>query len=730
MCSINQAEAKLRRNIYMEKVTDYFGCNVFGDSAMKERLPKKTYDAFKKMVDNGEELDPQVAEAVANAMKDWAIEHGATHYTHWFQPMTGYTAEKQDSFITPAPEGKALMDFSGKELIKGEPDASSFPSGGLRNTFEARGYTTWDTTSPAFLKDDGAGPILYIPTAFCSYTGEVLDKKTPLLRSMEAISNQAVRVLRLLGDKTVKKVDCSIGPEQEYFIISKDNYAKREDLVFTGRTLFGAMPPKGEEMDDHYLGTIPERIQKFMKEVNEELWKLGVYAKTQHNEVAPGQHEIAVIFETANIATDHNQLVMDILKRVAEHHDLECLLAEKPFAGLSGSGKHDNWSLVTDYGKNLLNPGKRPHENLQFLLFLSAVIRAVDLHSPLLRLSAAVPGNDHRLGANEAPPAIISVFLGEQLNDILEQISEKGAATSSLEASWLKVGAAALPALKRDTTDRNRTSPFAFTGNKFEFRMLGSSSSIAGANTILNTIVAESLSDFADELEQASSEAANGIERAAIIEKTVLNIVKKNYEDHKRIIFDGNAYSEEWKAEAAKRGLPNVKTMVDAIPYRVEKDTVEMFKKFGVYTEIELNSRVTIDYDNYCKAIGIEAKTMIEMVEKLYVPAIIKATKRLADDINAIRLAVPEARVTVQTKMLTEMSDLLAETYRRFESLRDLQAQALTIEKGPKRANFYKDSVCPEMEALRKPIDRLEIMVGKESWPVPSYADMLYEVSY
>ena len=520
-----------------------------------ECLPKKTFEALKKTIKNGEDLDPQVAEIVANAMKDWAIERGATHYTHWFQPMTGITAEKHDSFISPAPNGKILMEFSGKELIKGEPDASSFPSGGLRATFEARGYTAWDCTSPAFLKEDAAGVTLCIPTAFCAYTGEALDKKTPLLRSMEAISTHAVRICKLFGHNDVTSVSCSVGAEQEYFLVDREKYLKRDDLVFTGRTLFGAMPPKGQELDDHYFGSIKERIASFMKELNVELWKLGILSKTQHNEVAPAQHEIAPIYTTANIATDHNQLIMDIMKKVAIRHGLACLLHEKPFAGVNGSGKHDNWSIVTNTGKNLLDPGKTPHENVQFLLFLSAILKAVDLHADLLRLSASNPGNDHRLGANEAPPAIISIFLGEQLADVLTQLIETGAATSSKQGGRLRTGVHTLPELKKDATDRNRTSPFAFTGNKFEFRMVGSSMSIADANTTINTIVADVLCDMADELEKADN-----------FELAVHDLIKKTVTEHQRIVFNGNGYSDAWVEEAEKRGLPNLNSMVAAVP--------------------------------------------------------------------------------------------------------------------------------------------------------------------
>ncbi len=700
-----------------EKLTDIFGSDVFNETVMAERLPKKTFAALKKTIDNGEELDPMVAEVVANAMKDWAIEKGATHYTHWFQPMTGVTAEKHDSFITPAPAGKIIMEFSGKELIKGEPDASSFPSGGLRATFEARGYTAWDCTSPAFLKRDAAGVTLCIPTAFCSYTGEALDKKTPLLRSMEALSKQAVRVLHMFGDTDVTNVSCSVGPEQEYFIVDKEKYLKRDDLIFTGRTLFGAMPPKGQELDDHYFGSIKERIAAFMKELNTELWKLGVLAKTQHNEVAPAQHELAPIYATANIATDHNQLVMECMKKVANRQGLVCLLHEKPFAGVNGSGKHDNWSMVTNTGKNLLDPGKAPHENTKFLFFLAAVMKAVDEHAELLRLSASNPGNDHRLGANEAPPAIISMFLGEQLEDVLEQLISNGTAASSKQGGKLSTGVHSLPVLKKDATDRNRTSPFAFTGNKFEFRMVGSSMSMAGPNTVLNTIVAEALCEMADELEKAKD-----------FDKAVVKLIKKTVTEHKRIVFNGNGYSDEWIKEAEKRGLPNVKSMVEAVPYLTTKDSIEMFEKQAVLTKTELESRAEIHYETYSKAINIEAKTMIEMASKLYIPAVIKYTKNLADSILAVKSAVPGADVSVQEGLLTKTSALLAKAQKALDDLKKKDTEAAKKEEGAKQANYFHDTVFPAMEALRAPIDELELIVDKSVWPVPTYGDLLFEV--
>lgn len=704
--------------IYMaEKLMDIFGMDVFDESTMAERLPKKTFAALKKTIENGEDLDPHVAEVVANAMKDWAIERGATHYTHWFQPMTGITAEKHDSFITPIAGGKILMEFSGKELIKGEPDASSFPSGGLRATFEARGYTAWDCTSPAFLKEDAAGVTLCIPTAFCSYTGEALDKKTPLLRSMEAINTQALRILKLFGHNDVTSVSCSVGVEQEYFLIDREKYLQREDLVFTGRTLFGAMPPKGQELDDHYFGSIRERVAAFMKELNIELWKLGILAKTQHNEVAPAQHEIAPIFTTANIATDHNQLIMDTMKKIAIRQGLTCLVHEKPFEGVNGSGKHDNWSLVTNTGKNLLDPGKTPHENIQFLLFLSAILKAVDDHADLLRLSASNPGNDHRLGANEAPPAIISVFLGEQLADVLAQLIETGEATRSKQGGRLRTGVHTLPELKKDATDRNRTSPFAFTGNKFEFRMVGSSMSVAGPNTILNTIVADVLSDMADELEKAED-----------FDLAVHDLIKKTVTDHQRIVFNGNGYSDLWVEEAERRGLPNIKCMVEAVPAYTTDKAITLFEKHKVLSSVELKARAEIEYEAYSKAINIEAKTMIEMASRKFIPAVIKYTTTLANSINAIKAAVPSADVSVQEKLLIDVSDLLVEAQKALSKLIDLVEEAVEKEEGAEQALFFKSNVFPAMSELRAPIDKLETLVDKDVWPVPTYGDLLFEV--
>ena len=697
-------------------IEQVFGTDVFNDEVMKAKLPKDVYKSWKKTLENGEDLDQDIANVVAHAMKEWALEHGATHYTHWFQPMTGITAEKHDSFLSPASDSKPVLEFSGKELIKGEPDASSFPSGGLRATFEARGYTAWDCTSPAFLREDAAGVTLCIPTAFCSYTGEALDKKTPLLRSMEALSTQAVRVLKLFGYDDVKKVSCSVGPEQEYFLVDRDKYLQRKDLIFTGRTLFGAPAPKGQELDDHYFGVIKERIAAFMKDLNIELWKLGILSKTQHNEVAPAQHEMAPIFTTANISTDHNQLVMEVMKKVAKRHNLECLLHEKPFAGVNGSGKHNNWSIVTDTGINLLDPGKKPHENTLFLLFLSAVIKAVDDNAELLRLSASSPGNDHRLGANEAPPAIISIFLGEQLEDIIEQII-KGDVSSSIQSSKLDTGVHVLPVLKKDATDRNRTSPFAFTGNKFEFRMLGSSMSISGPNFTLNTMVADVLQDFADELEKASD-----------FNTAVKELIKRTVTEHQKVIFNGDGYADDWVAEAQRRGLPNVKSMVEAIPYLVTDKSVKLFERQNVLTKAELESRAEINYENYSKTINIEAKTMIDMTGKQYIPSIIKYTTSLAGSINSVTSACPDADVSVQTELLKKTSSLLAQAQAALTKLEAAVAEAATKEEGQEQALFFKNVVFEDMETLRAPIDELEMIVDKSFWPVPTYGDLLFEV--
>ena len=697
-------------------VADIFGEDVFNDTVMQERLPKKVYKDLKKTIEEGKELDLATADVIAHEMKEWAIEKGATHYTHWFQPLTGVTAEKHDSFISaPLPSGKVLMSFSGKELIKGEPDASSFPSGGLRATFEARGYTAWDCTSPAFVRHDAAGATLCIPTAFCSYKGEALDQKTPLLRSMQAISEQSIRLVRLFGNTTSKKVTPSVGPEQEYFLVDAEKFLQRKDLIYTGRTLFGAMPPKGQELDDHYFGTIRQRIAGFMKDVNEELWKVGVSAKTQHNEVAPAQHELAPIYAEANVAVDHNHLVMQTLKRVACQHGMKCLLHEKPFAGVNGSGKHNNWSLTTDDGKNLLDPGKTPHENIQFLLVLTCILKAVDEHADLLRESAADPGNDHRLGANEAPPAIISIFLGEQLEDVLEQLISTGAATHSLKGGKMETGVSTLPDLAKDATDRNRTSPFAFTGNKFEFRMVGSRDSIAGPNVVLNTIVAEAFSEACDVLENADD-----------FQTAVHDLIKQYATEHQRIVFNGNGYSDEWVAEAQRRGLPNIKSMVEAIPALTTEKTVAMFEKFKVFTKAELESRAEIKYENYSKAINIEARTMIDMASKQIVPAVIKYTKSLADTVVVVKEAGADA--SVQAELLGEISGLLTETKKALEELIVITDKAAAMEEGEEQARYYHFDVVPAMEALRAPVDKLEMIVDKEAWPMPSYGDLMFEV--
>ena len=698
-------------------VSEIFGENVFNDQVMQERLPKKTYQQLKRIILEGRDMDPDTADVVAHEMKEWAIDKGATHYTHWFQPLTGVTAEKHDSFISPPKEsGKILMSFSGKELIKGEPDASSFPSGGLRATFEARGYTAWDCTSPAFIREDAAGATLCIPTAFCSYTGEALDQKTPLLRSMEAINTQALRLLRLFGNETSKRVTPSVGPEQEYFLIDRDKYLKRKDLIFTGRTLFGAMPPKGQEMEDHYFGSIPERVAAYMKDVNKELWKLGVTAKTQHNEVAPAQHELAPIYAQANMAVDHNQLVMETLKKVASRHNLHCLLHEKPFAGVNGSGKHNNWSLITDNGINMLEPGKTPHENVQFLLVLTCILKAVDRHSELLRESAADAGNDHRLGANEAPPAIISVFLGEQLQDVISQLISTGEATRSLKGGTLQTGVKSLPDFAKDATDRNRTSPFAFTGNKFEFRMVGSNDSTAVPNVVLNTIVAE-----------AFSEACEVLEKSTDFDGAVHDLIKAQATEHERIIFNGNGYSDEWVEEAKRRGLLNITSMVDAIPALTSDKTIHMFEKFNVFTKAELESRAEIQYEAYAKAINIEARAMIDVAGKQIIPAVIKYTTTLANSINSIKAAC-DADVSAQVELLNEVSDLLAETKNALTKLHDLACTGSDIEDVQKQAAYFRDEVKEAMDALRSPVDKLEMLVDKEVWPMPSYGDLIFEV--
>ena len=699
-------------------VAEIFGENVFDDAVMRERLPKSVYKKLKQTIEDGSELDPSIADVVAHAMKDWAVDNGATHYTHWFQPLTGVTAEKHDSFITsPDAAGRVLMDLSGKELIKGEADGSSFPSGGLRATFEARGYTTWDCTSPAFLKKDALGVTLCIPTAFCSYGGEALDKKTPLLRSMEAIDKQAVRIFHLFGNTAVKRVIPSVGPEQEYFLVDREKYLQRKDLIYTGRTLFGAMPPKGQEMDDHYYGVIRERVGAFMKELNEELWKLGVAAKTQHNEVAPAQHELASIYTKANLAVDHNQIVMETMKKVASRRGLACLLHEKPFQGVNGSGKHNNWSLTSDTGINMLEPGVTPHENIQFLLVLACIMKAVDVHADLLRQSAAVPGNDYRLGAQEAPPAIISIFVGEQIEDVIDQLCSTGSATHSKMGGTLRTGVTTLPDFDKDATDRNRTSPFAFTNNKFEFRMVGSSDSISSGNVVLNTIVAEAFKEAADILEASDD-----------FPTAVHDLIKKLLAEHRRIIFNGNGYTEEWVKEAERRGLPNLKCMVDSIPSLVTEKAVKLFGDFGVYTRSELYARAEIEYETYAKSVLVEARTMSDMAGKQIIPAVIRYSGDLARSLNEVRTACPEADMSVQTELVLEVSSLLAAMKNAMEEIRKDLEKAGTMSNMKERAHFCYDEMVPAMNRLREPADRLEMIVDKEYWPFPSYGDMIFEV--
>ena len=697
-------------------VEDVFASKVFTVAKMRERLPKKVFQEVTRVMEHGGELSMAAADVVAKAMKDWAVENGATHYTHWFQPLTGITAEKHDSFIThPDSEGRMLMEFSGKELIKGEPDASSFPSGGLRATFEARGYTAWDITSPAFLKESGCGTILCIPTAFCSYTGEALDKKTPLLRSMEALSEQALRIVRLFGNTEANKVTASVGPEQEYFLVDKDLYMQRKDLMFAGRTLFGAPAPKGQEMEDHYFGVIKERVGEYMKDLNLELWKLGVTAKTQHNEVAPAQHELAPIYETANIAVDHNQLVMEAMKRVAYKHDLRCLLHEKPYAGVNGSGKHDNWSITTDNGVNLLDPGDTPNKNIQFLLVLACILKAVDVHADLLRQSASDVGNDHRLGANEAPPAIISVFLGEQLEDVVKQLIETGDAAKVKEGGKLLTGVSTLPDLQKDATDRNRTSPFAFTGNKFEFRMVGSADSIASPNTTLNAIVAEAFCEAADILEKADD-----------FDMAVHDLIKEYLTKHQRIIFNGNGYSDEWVAEAERRGLPNIKSMIEAAPTLTTDKAVKLFEKFHIFTKVELESREEIIYETYAKTINIEALTMIDMAGKDIIPAVSAYTGDLANTVLAVKEA--GATASTQVELLKKVDGLLTEAQAALETLQAETAKASAIEDVKAQAFYYKDTVKAAMDALRAPVDKLEMVVDSDIWPMPTYGELMFEV--
>ncbi|MDC0977665.1 glutamine synthetase III [bacterium] len=693
-------------------LTEHFGSNVFNDTVMRERLPKDVYKKLKQTIDHGYELDHSIADVVANAMKDWAIERGATHYTHWFQPLTGMTAEKQDSFISPNAEGKIIMEFSGKELIKGEPDASSFPSGGIRATFEARGYTAWDCTSPAFIREDKGSPVLVIPTAFCSYTGEALDKKTPLLRSMEVINDQALRILKVFGNTTATRVLSTVGPEQEYFLIDKRYYVKRLDLITSGRTLFGAMPPKGQELEDHYFGSIKERIAAFMKELNDELWVLGISAKTQHNEVAPAQYELAPIFSTTNISTDHNQIIMDTMLKVAGRHGFVCLLHEKPFAGINGSGKHNNWSLSSNDGQNLLDPGKTPHDNAQFLIFLMSVIGAVDRYADMLRASTASAGNDHRLGANEAPPAIISIFLGEQLTDLLEQI-EAGGGKSSKQGGELKIGVTTIPALPRDVTDRNRTSPFAFTGNKFEFRMVGSSASIAGPNIILNTTVAAVLDEIATRLEKASD-----------LNKEVQDICAELIKKHKKVIFNGNNYSEEWVKEAAKRGLLNIKSTVESLTHILSDKNVSTFEKYGVLSKKEMEARFEIYLERYSKQINIEALTMIKIAKREILPAAIRYSILLAESINSVNTAGGD--VTAQGELLNALSKTISSFKSNIERLESTTEKAAAIDETLKMSESYRDNVFTTMKALRADGDALEDMIPADIWPLPTYAEMIF----
>ncbi len=694
----------------MTNVPETFGSLVFNDSVMKERLPKDIYKSLQKTIKEGLKLDITLANVVANAMKDWAIEKGATHYTHWFQPMTGVTAEKHDSFISPQSDGSILMEFSGKELIQGEPDASSFPSGGLRATFEARGYTAWDPTSYAFIKENS----LCIPTAFCSYGGEVLDKKTPLLRSMELVSKEAVRVLHAIGDKEVTRVASTVGPEQEYFLVDKELFKKRKDLVYTGRTLFGAKPPKGQELEDHYFGAIKPRVMAYMEELNEELWKLGIYAKTEHNEVAPSQHELAPIFSTTNLATDHNQLTMEIMKKVADRHGLVCLLHEKPFAGVNGSGKHNNWSLGTNTGKNLFDPSKKPSENKQFLLFLAAVIKAVDDHQDLLRVSVASAGNDHRLGANEAPPAIISIFLGSELEEVVKAIVS-GTSRKDGEAALMITGVDTLPDFMKDTTDRNRTSPFAFTGNKFEFRSLGSSFSISGPNIVLNTIMADALSEIADKLEAASD-----------IDAEIAKIVKETLTAHMRILFNGNNYSEEWVIEAEKRGLLNLKTTADALPYFIKDKNIKLFTKHKIFSESEIRSRCELLLEGYCKQINIEALTMVEMSHKEIYPAAAAYTKVLADSASSKAALGIDVSSDSDVVLLKKISTLQNSLSQKTATLEDVLLHLYDSEGAEEQADYVRDTVLPAMQELRVSGDELETLVGRAYWPYPTYGDLLF----
>jgi glutamine synthetase len=684
---------------------------------MKERLPKKVFAEVKRVMEEGGQISMEAADVVANEMKDWAVEKGATHYSHWFQPMTGITAEKHESFITSPVEGKTLLQLTGKQLVMGEPDASSFPSGGLRATHYARGYTAWDMTSPAFVKETTAGTILCIPTVFISYTGEALDQKTPLLRSMEAISKQAIRVVRMFGNAEAKKVVASVGPEQEYFLVDRAKYLERRDMIYTGRTLFGAPAPKGQELEDQYFGAIRERVGAFMADLNVELWKMGITATTQHNEVAPAQHELAPIYTTANIAVDQNQLTMETMKRVATKHGLVCLLHEKPYAGVNGSGKHNNWSIGTDKGENLLDPGDTPNENLQFLLVLACIMKAVDTHADLLRQSAANPGNDHRLGAQEAPPAIVSMFLGDQLQNVVEQIVEKGVAAEHLTGGKLNTGVSTVPVLDADATDRNRTSPFAFTGNKFEFRMVGSSDSIAMPNTTLNAVVAEAFCDAADVLEKSEN-----------FEEDCKKYIADTMKAHQRIVFNGNGYSDEWVAEAAARGLPNIRCMVEAVGALTTPKAIKLFEKFGIFTQAELESREEICYEGYSKNINIEAQTMIHMAGKKYIPAVIQYVTSLANSVNTVTAACATANISVQTSLLTHVSDLLAESQTALDTLIAKLAEANATEGAKEMAFAFHGQVVPAMADLRKAIDELELLVDKSVWPVPTYGDLMFEV--
>lgn len=701
----------------VKSIDELFGCDVFGDRAMSTYLPKDIYRKLKKTIEDGAELDRSIAGVVAHGMKEWAIQRGATHYTHWFQPLSGVSAEKQESFISSVSNQKVILEFSAKELVKGESDASSFPSGGLRATFEARGYTAWDCTSPAFLRKDAIGITLCIPTAFCSYKGEALDRKTPLLRSMQAIDKEAIRLLRLFGNEKSQRVVPSVGAEQEYFIVDRDMYLKRKDLIYAGRTLFGAMPPKGQELDDHYYGTIRDRVARFMNDLNHELWKMGVPAKTQHNEAAPGQHELAPIYEQVNVATDHNQLVMETMKRLAFNHNLHCLLHEKPFAGVNGSGKHNNWSLITDDKINMLNPGATPHENMQFLLVLACILRAVDRHAELLRETAATVGNDARLGSNEAPPAIISVFLGEQLEDVIDQLCSTGLATHSIQGGMLKTGVNTLPDFEKDATDRNRTSPFAFTNNKFEFRMLGSSESIASANVVLNTIVAESF-----------KEAVDALEAAADFEMALHDYVKTTFAAHRRIIFNGNGYSKEWVEEAKRRGLPNIPSAVEAISAIVSEKAIKLYEDFNVFTKAELEARLEIEYEAYSKAINIEAKTMLNMAGKSLLPAIMKYSGDLAKSIKAVRDLDLDVEPEEETKILEKIVKLHNLARKSFHKLDEEVRKVSAIADIEEKAFAYHRQIVPVMKDLRDFVDELEMLVDKEYWPMPSYGDLIFEI--